>query len=115
MVLASIFPGTVGWKDGRILADRLRLVNEHELLASSARSTARLDAAIDDHALSVGRFLDGNQPEALCEPDGRTGLSPADVGALGDACITDDGCTAIASAFKRSVARAGRPSRPFFP
>jgi hypothetical protein len=35
------------------------LVNEHDPLTRSACSRARLDAAIDDHALSVGRFLDG--------------------------------------------------------
>ena len=39
-------------------------MNEHEPLTRSACSTARLDAAIDDHALSVGRFLDSDQPEA---------------------------------------------------
>jgi hypothetical protein len=67
------------------------LVNEHEPLTRSACTTARLDAAIDDHALSVGTSSIAISPRPLCEPDGRTGLSPTNVGALGDACITDNG------------------------
>jgi hypothetical protein len=52
------------------------------------RSTARHDAPIDYHAPSAGSFLDGDQPEAFCEPDDGTGLSPADVGTFGDLCGT---------------------------
>ena len=49
-------------------------------------STARRDAPIDDDALSVGGFLDGDQSEALREPDGGARLGSTDVGALGDPC-----------------------------
>ena len=49
-------------------------------------STAGRDAPVDDHALPVGRFLDGDQSEAFREPDGGTRLGPSDVGALSDPC-----------------------------
>src|SRR5262245_47693904 len=64
-------------------------------------------------------LLDGDQPQALCEFDGRAGLSPADVGSFGDAChregtlpsrpgfITDDGKHPIASVFKSSATSGG--------
>ena len=54
--------------------------------AKAQCSTARRDAPIDDDALSVGGFLDGDQSEALREPDGGARLGSADVGALGDPC-----------------------------
>jgi hypothetical protein len=87
-------------------------VNEHEPLTRSACSTARLDAAIDDHALSVGRFLDSDQPEA---PSASLMAAPALAlpmlarSAMRASRMT--ACTAIASAFKRSAA-SGRPSKP---
>jgi hypothetical protein len=49
-------------------------------------STAGGDAPIDDHTRLARLLLDGDQPPALCEPDGRTRLSSADVGSFGDAC-----------------------------
>ena len=39
-----------------------------------------------DITLRLTIFLDGDQPEAFREPDGGTGLSPADVGAFRDLC-----------------------------
>jgi hypothetical protein len=50
-----------------------------------ALSTAGGDAPIDDCTLLARLLLDGDQPQALCEPDGRARLSPADVGSFGDA------------------------------
>jgi hypothetical protein len=64
----------------------VELFGSEPLAWIGARSTAGLDTAIDDAALSVEGFLDSDQPQALCELDGRTGLGPAHVGALGDAC-----------------------------
>jgi|SRR5262245_2231797 len=49
-------------------------------------STAGGDAPIDDYTRLTRLLLDGDQPQALCEPDGRTRLSSADVGSFGDAC-----------------------------
>jgi hypothetical protein len=55
-------------------------------LSERGCSTAGRDAPVDDHALPVGRFLDGYQSEAFREPDGGTRLGPSDVGALSDPC-----------------------------
>ena len=59
---------------------------DHFFFLERGCSTARHYAPIDDHAPSAGCFLDGDQPEAFREPDGGTGLSPADVGAFRDLC-----------------------------
>jgi hypothetical protein len=59
--------------------DRLRCAGT---LSERGCSTGRYYAPVDDHALPVGRFLDGYQSEALREPDGGTHLGPSDVGAL---------------------------------
>ena len=66
--------------------DRLRCAGT---LSERGCSTARHYAPVDDHALPVGRFLDGDQSEALREPDGGTRLGLTDVGALSDPCYRE--------------------------
>ena len=70
---------------------------------------ARRDASIDDCPLPARLLLDGDQPQVLCEPDGRTRLSPADVRSFGDVQDIDVDSPLGTTALKSGKMEIGNP------